>query len=65
MEDLFLEDSFDNEAYELQKEIELYIGKPLTLQALDEDEECGEWKNNHHTVWKELFISGLDNGETI
>ena len=64
MEDVFIDDTFDNEAYKIKMEIEEYIGKPLTLEPKDEDED-ENWENNNYTVWKDLFINCFENGENV
>lgn len=64
MEKTFIEDSYDNESYTLQVAIEEAIGQSLVAPKKDEDEEDDEGPTEHE-VWKDFFINGFKNGETI
>lgn len=61
LEKYFIVDSYDNESFELQQEIENELGYPLTeKQKDDEDEEVYE-----NEIWEDFFLNGFENGEEI
>ncbi|WFD09699.1 hypothetical protein [Tepidibacter hydrothermalis] len=64
LEKVFIDDTYDNEAYKLHKEIEEYIGMPLVDEYKnpydDEDDEDDE-----QSIWEDFFLNGFDNGEEM
>ena len=63
---IFIDNTFDNEAYILQQEIELITGKPLAIVLKDNDNDDKEyWDNNHYSVCKDLFVNGFENGAKV
>ncbi len=60
LEKTFIEDSYDNESFELQQEIEEALGCPLVGKREDEDEEVSE-----DEVWRDFFINGFEDGNRI
>lgn len=63
LEVMFIEDTYDNEAYKLHMEIEEYVGEPLTDPYKDpyayEDEEDDD------NIWEDFFVNGFEQGEEI
>jgi hypothetical protein len=64
LEVMFIEDTYDNEAYKLHMEIEKYVGESLTdpykdSYAYEEDEEDQE------SIWEDFFLNGFQQGEEI
>lgn len=62
LEVMFIDDTYDNEAYKLHMEIEEYVGEPLTDPYVDEDDEYDEEEEN---IWEDFFINGFEHGEEI
>lgn len=65
LEKVFIDDTYDNEAYKLHKEIEEYIGMPLVDNYKDpyEDDDCDE--DDEQSIWEDFFLNGFDNGEEM
>lgn len=60
LEKTFIEDTYDNESFELQQEIEEALGYPLAEKQEDEDEDVSEGE-----VWRDFFINGFEEGKGI
>lgn len=60
LEGFFIEDSYDNESFELQERIEKLLGYPLAIKQEEDDEDIYE-----DEIWEDFFINGFDEGQRI
>ncbi|MCM1988270.1 hypothetical protein [Oceanirhabdus seepicola] len=68
LEEIFIEGTYDNEAYNLQTEIEDYIGKPLAepyKDSMERYDKESEEALEDDTVWEDFFLNGFENGEEM
>ncbi|MBF8983181.1 hypothetical protein IZY60_06505 [Lutibacter sp. B2] len=66
LEVLFIDDTYDNEAYKLHMEIEEYVGEPLTDPYKDPyDDEDDEYEEEEENIWEDFFVNGFEYGEEI
>jgi hypothetical protein len=63
MEEVFIEDTYDNEAYTLQVSIEEALGYDLVLPQKDEEDD--EDEPTEYEVWKDFFTNGFEKGHTL
>ncbi len=59
LEKTFIEDTYDNESFELQQEIEEALGYPLVEKKKDDKEESED------EVWRDFFTNGFEGGEEV
>ena len=62
MESIFIDDTYDNEAFKLQNEIEEYIGKPIAVVKAEEDEN---WVHDHYETWEDFFTNVTSQGDKL
>lgn len=60
LEGFFIEDSYDNESFELQQQIEGILGSSLVEDNSEEEEEVYE-----DEIWEDFFINGFQEGQRI
>ncbi|WP_145993163.1 hypothetical protein [Tepidibacter mesophilus] len=63
LEKVFIDDTYDNEAYKLHKEIEEYIGMPLVDEYKDPYDDYDH--DEEESIWEDFFLNGFDNGEEM
>ena len=61
LEKTFIEDSYDNESFVLQQEIEEALGYPLVEKKKDDEED----EESEDEVWRDFFTNGFEGGEEV
>ena len=60
LEGFFIEDSYDNESFELQQQIEGILESPLIEDNSEEEEDVYE-----DEIWEDFFLNGFQEGQKI